>query len=54
MTIPQQLKAYGVPMTKKFATLRAKLSPERQAKIHAHTQALRKKMPLQELRQGKA
>jgi len=40
-------------MTKKFTVLRAKLSPERQARAHERTEEMLKEMPLQELRQAR-
>ena len=40
-------------MTKKFTELRAKLSPERQARVRERTQEMLKEMPLQELRQAR-
>ena len=39
-------------MTKKFAELRAKMSPESQARSSAKAQALLSEMPLNELRQA--
>ena len=40
-------------MTKKFIELRAKLSPERQARVRERTREMLKEMPLQELRQAR-
>ena len=40
-------------MTKKFTELRAKLSPERQARVRERTREMLKEMPLQELRQAR-
>jgi len=40
-------------MTKNFTGLRAKLSPERQARVRERTQEMLKEMPLQELRQAR-
>lgn len=40
-------------MAKKFAELRAKMSPETQARVEAKAQALLAEMPLNELRQAR-
>ena len=40
-------------MAKKFRDLRAKMSPEAQARVHAKAQALLADMPLAELRQAR-
>ena len=40
-------------MAKKFEALRARMSPEAQARVEARAQAMLAEMPLQELRQAR-
>ncbi|MBM3777779.1 MAG: transcriptional regulator [Acidimicrobiia bacterium] len=41
-------------MARKFSALRKKMTPDRQARVAARTEALLKEMPLQELRRAHA